>query len=165
MELRKVTTKQDIEIIKSFFYEIFPEESDYNLIHFKWSVTGQHNFKRLEYYFVCENGAIVGVSGIYAVKEDECWLGWFGVRPKYRQKGYASAMLDLQLRLMQGNGYKVCRLYTDTVINKNAVGLYLKKGFQKDSAYKGNIITMAKSLDNLTVPQKWTGIPLCFGEG
>lgn len=162
MKLEKIATPEDIEIVKSFFYQIFPEESEYNLLHFDKSITGQHNLKRLEYYLGYENGAAVGVSGIYADNYDECWLGWFGIRPEYRQRGYATAILDMQLQMMKNYGYKVCRLYTDDVINKYAVDLYLKKGFQKDATYKENIITMSKSLDGVTIPLKWKNKPLCF---
>ena len=53
MELKKITTKKDIEIVRSFFRDIFWEEPDYDLIHFKESITGKHNFQRLEYYLLC----------------------------------------------------------------------------------------------------------------
>lgn len=162
MELHKITTLKDVEIVKSFFYQIFPEENKYDLIHFEQSITKQHNFKRLEYYLGYENDTIVGISGVYADNNDECWLGWFGIRPEYRRNGYANAILDLQLQMMKDYGYKVCRLYTDKVINKHAVNLYIKKGFQKDSAYKDDIITMSKSLDNVVILNKWSGEPLGF---
>ncbi|MBP5697961.1 MAG: GNAT family N-acetyltransferase [Alphaproteobacteria bacterium] len=162
MELRKVTTKDDVEMVRSFFYEIFKEETQYDLGHFEKAISGKHDLKRLEYYLGYEGNEVVGVSGVYADKNEECWLGWFGVRPECRRKGYGAAMLDLQLEMMKNYGYKVCRLYTDKVINKIAVKLYTKKGFQKDFAYKGNNITMAKSLDNVTVAVKWKGKPLGF---
>ena len=104
----------------------------------------------------------MGISGVYADNNDECWLGWFGIRPEYRRKGYASSILDLQLQMMKDYGYKVCHLYTDKVINKHAVNLYIKKGFQKNSAYKDNIITMSKSFDSAIIPNKWSGEPLEF---
>lgn len=162
MKLHKITEPKDIEIVKSFFYKIFPEETKYNLIHFEQAITGQHDFKRLEYYFGYKNDEIVGISGLYADNNDECWLGWFGIRPEYRRNGYASTLLDLQLQIMKDNNYKVCRLYTDKVINKNAIDLYIKKGFQQDSSYKENTITMSKSLDGTTIPNKWSGKPLEF---
>lgn len=164
MELRKIIGQDDVEKVKSFFHKIFPEEIGYDLVHFEQSVTGEHCFKRLEYYLGCEKGNVVGISGVYSDDEDECWLGWFGVRPEYRGKGYATAILDLQLQMMKNYGYKVCRLYTDKVINKHAVFLYIKKGFQTDSEYKGNIITMSKSLYDASIPNKWNGIPLGFAD-
>ncbi len=162
MELHKITIKEDLEVIKSFFCQIFPEETEECLVYFEKAIKGDHSFSRLEYYLCYEKGLPVGVTGVYANDTKECWLGWFGIRPEYRRKGYAAAILDLQLQIMKDYGYKVCRLYTDEVINNNAVGLYLKKGFQKDFAYKDNIITMSKSLDDTTVPHKWSGEPLGF---
>ena len=162
MELRQIKTQQDIEIVKSFFYKIFLDESGYNLSHFKQSVTGKHNFKRLEYYFGYENNAIIGICGVYADQPDECWLGWFGVLPQYRRKGYATAILSLLIKIMKNYGYKVCRIYTDIVTNKDAVCLYTKQGFKQDSAYLGNIITMSKSLDGVTIAKKWNGKPVAF---
>ena len=164
MKLQKISTLEDIEIVKSFFYQIFPEENKYDLVHFEQSITRQHKFKRLEYYLGCENNALVGISGVYADNSDECWLGWFGIRPEYRRNGYASTILDLQLQMMKEYSYKVCRLYTDRVINKNAVNLYIKKGFKKDSAYENDIITMSKSLENASIPGKWIGKPLGFND-
>ena len=162
MELKKITTQKDIELVKSFFYKLFVDEAGYDLIHFKQSVSGKHEFKRLEYYFGCENNAIVGVCGLYANQTDECWLGWFGVLPEYRKRGFATAMLNLLTETMKNYGYKICRIYTDAVTNKDAVCLYIKQGFKQDSAYIGNIITMSKSLDGVTKAKKWQGKPVAF---
>ena len=35
MKLKKISTEKDVEIVRSFFYDIFWEEVDYDLIHFK----------------------------------------------------------------------------------------------------------------------------------
>ncbi len=162
MKLKKISTEKDVEIVRSFFYDIFWEEVDYDLIHFKDSITKNHNFQRLEYYLGYENNNVVGISGIYANNANECWLGWFGIIPEYRRKGYASAMINLQLEMMKNYGYKLCRLYTNEVINKVAVQLYTKIGFQKDSDYENHIITMFKPLNDDTYISKWQGIPLGF---
>ena len=51
---------------------------------------------------------------------------------------------------------------TNEVINKVAVQLYTKIGFQKDSDYENHIITMFKPLNDDTYISKWQGIPLGF---
>lgn len=71
-------------------------------------------------------------------------------------------MLLLQLQMMKDDGYQICRLYTDEIINKTAVHLYIKQGFKKDSDYKNHIITMSKSLDGTSPTPKWKGIPFGF---
>ena len=162
MKLKKITTDEDVEIVRSFFYDIFWEESDYDLIHFEDSITGRHDFNRLEYYLGYENDNVVGISGVYANNANECWLGWFGIRPEYRRRGYASKMLNLQLEMMKNYEYKTCRLYTSEVINQEAVRLYIKLGFKKDSEYENHIITMAKPLSDETCVSKWQGMPLGF---
>ena len=162
MELRRIKTPEDIEIVKSFFYKIFLDEYDYNLSHFRQSVTGKHPYKRLEYYIAYENNLAVGLSGVYANRTEECWLGWFGICPQYRGKGYATTLLDLQLQMMKDYGYKICRLYTNHINNKEAVNLYLKKGFKKEAAYSKNLIIMSKSLYEGVIFSKWKGKPLGF---
>ena len=162
MELKKITTQQDIEIVKSFFYKIFLDESGYNLSHFKQSVSGKHSYSRLEFYIAYENNVAVGLSGVYANRMDECWLGWFGIRPEYRQKGFATKLLNLQLQMMKDDGYKICRVYTNIISNKEAVCLYLKNGFEKNAVYAKNLVIMAKPLIKNTPVRKWKGKPLGF---
>lgn len=162
MEQKKIVTSEDINTVRSFFHDIFWEEPDYDLIHFTESITGEHTFQRLEYYLGYENNTVIGISGVYADNTEECWLGWFGIRPEYRRRGYASSILKLQLEIMKNYGYKICRLYTNEVINNTAVKLYIKNGFEKDSDYKNHIITMAKPLNNEVKAPKWQGIPLGF---
>ena len=162
MELRKIKTEQDIEIVKSFFYKIFLDESGYNLNHFKQSVTGKHHYKRLEFYIGYENNTVVGLSGVYANRPDECWLGWFGILPEHRRKGYATTLLNLQIQMMKDYGYKICRVYSNVITNKQAVYLYSKKGFKKDAVYSKNLIIMAMPLkENISI-SKWKGKPLGF---
>ena len=161
MELRRIKTEKDIEIVESLFYKIFPDESGYDLHHFKNSITGRHTYKRLEYYLAYEKDTPVGLTGIYANKDDECWLGWFGIFPLYRRKGYATQMLDLQMKLMKEYGYKVCRIYTNTISNELAVRLYSKAGFQENAKYN-HVIIMAKALDGKTPVSKWQGKPLGY---
>lgn len=72
MKLKKIITQENIEIVRSFFYDIFYEETEYDLIHFSDSITGKHDFKRLEYYLGYENDNVVGISGVYADNADEC---------------------------------------------------------------------------------------------
>ena len=42
-----------------------------------------------------------GVTGIYSYNEypDDAWLGWYGILPKYRSKGYGSIVFDKTVEL------------------------------------------------------------------
>lgn len=163
MELKKITTPEDVEVVKSFFYKTFIiKESEYDLCHVKDAVTGKYNFQRLEYYLGYENGEVVGITGVYADNADECWLGWFGIRPEYRRRGYATSMLNLQLQMMKNYGYNVCRLYTYTTINKAAIPMYLKNGFSIDSEHDDHMLILVKAFDKTTPITKWEGMPLGF---
>jgi len=152
MILHEVKTVEDVDYIKTFYHDIFPEEPNYDCIDFLNSVTGNHNYKTLKYYLATVDQNIVGFCGIYANKDDEAWMGWFGIKPEFRRKGYAKQMLSKLFEIMLKNGYRYCRLYTDKKLNSNAYNLYLKSGFVEDSQYEYDFVTMVKDLLGLRVP-------------
>lgn len=162
--LQEIKHIEDVKVIKTFFFDIFPEEPNYDCVEFLNSVTGQHNYDILKYYFVKVSEDIIGFCGFYSEKKDEVWLGWFGIKPAYRRKGYAQAALLEVLNIAKGLGYRYCRLYTDKKINAAACSLYFKNGFITDSCYKDDFITMVLDLNNEVVPthKYWAGIPLGF---
>lgn len=47
------------------------------------------------------------------IQNDEAWLAWFGILPKYQHKGYGKKLLEKTINLAQKQGYKTLRLYTD----------------------------------------------------
>lgn len=72
MPLKLIKTIQDVKTVKSFFYDVFPEEPNYDCQDFIDSVTGHHQYKRLEYYFYQVGSKVVGFCGIYSKSNDEC---------------------------------------------------------------------------------------------
>lgn len=170
MLLKEIKTLEDVDIVKSFYYDIFPEEPNYNLADFINSVTGNHNYNRLEYYFaLSETNDIIGFCGIYSNNKDEAWMGWFGIKPQFRRKGYARQMLHVLINKMKDYGYKIIRLYTDKKLNNNAYNLYISEGFIEDNQYEYDFVTMFKFVDNRTQLSeqdvqilKWDGVPLGF---
>lgn len=156
MYLHEVKSIEDVDYIKTFFHDIFPEEPKYDCVDFLNSVTGQHPYNYLKYFLASFDNDIVGFCGIYSNKSDEGWLGWLGVKPQFRRKGYAKEMLSKLKVLMLKNGFRYCRLYTDTELNHNAYLLYKKLGFIEDSFYKYNFVTMVKDLTGMRVtPDKY----------
>ena len=153
MILKEIRTLYEVDIVKSFYHDVFPEEPKYDCIEFTNSVTGNHNYDFLRYYLAIEDNNIVGFCGIYSNNKEEAWLGWFGIRPEFRRKGYAQRMLNMLSYIMLEKGYRYCRLYTDKVINNNAYLLYRKNKFVEDSQYKCNFVTMVKDLFRLAVPE------------
>jgi len=168
MLLKKVNNLDDCEKIKKIFHEIFPEEPKYDCIDFINSVTGNHNYNRLEYYTVVREKMldkdIMGFCGIYSENNEDAWIGWYGIRPKFRRRGYGIECLHILSALIKSYGYKYIRLYTDKVLNNNAYNLYLKDGFIEDSKCDYNFVTMIKSINNDKIPKYkyWKEIPLGF---
>lgn len=78
--LKDVRTESDVNLIKSFYYDVFPEESDYDCIDFTNSITGNHNYNFFKYFTVYNEETVndcIGFCGIYSNKKDEAWFGWF----------------------------------------------------------------------------------------
>jgi len=162
MRLKKLKTSNDIQLIRQYFHQIFPEEPHYDLADFDNSITGKHAYLQLDYYVAYDGADMVGFCGIYAKEEMECWLGWFGIRPEFRRRGFACGMLNRLFQKMAKQGYRLCRVYTDKVINHNAYLMYEKAGFTEDSRYENDFVTMVKALDDKAKITKWVGVPLGF---
>lgn len=117
-------------------HEIFPNENatlnilaslDRNLF---MKLTGMYyEDDKVKYYIAYINNKQVGITGLYQYQDDEAWIGWFGILPEYRNKGYGKILLKETIDLAKKLGYKIIRLYTDKKENKEAIKLYKKVGF------------------------------------
>ena len=90
-------------------------------------------FGRLFPYFVYyKDGAAAAVSGLYKKEDEESefWLGWFGVHPDFRRKGYGKAVVDhvkAVVGLLGGSGLQ---LHTgDDESNAATQAFYQELGF------------------------------------
>lgn len=92
----------------------------------------------VKYYIASINNISIGITGLYRYQNDEAWLAWFGILPKYRHKGYGKKLLEKTINLAQKQGYKTLRLYTDKSQNSIAIKLYKNLDFigEKYSAEK-----------------------------
>lgn len=89
----------------------------------------------MEYFIaVNEEDNVIGTSGLYLTKEDykdSCWLGWYCVDKKYREKGIGTLLLDYAINEAKTRGKKFLNLYTSTnPREKAAQKIYEKKGFK-----------------------------------
>lgn len=57
----------------------------------------------------------------------DAWLGWFGILPEFRKKGYGSIVFDETVSLAKQKGYKSFRLYSEEYFT-DAHRLYRSKG-------------------------------------
>jgi len=84
----------------------------------------------------------VGITGLYSVKPatKELWLGWFGILPKFRNKGYGrSVMLQLEEIARSHECQKIISYVHD--YNVNALRFYKSLGYKRiccGKTYKRN---------------------------
>lgn len=84
------------------------------------------------YYLVRDKNVIVGITGHYREKNKKFGLGWFGVVPSLRRKGYGQLILEQTISIISSFGADQIDLYSgDREEEFAAHKLYLKNGFKK----------------------------------
>ena len=133
MELRfDEITKDNLELAVKVQNNIFPEEDGRE--NYIEAINKDPYRRELIFWLVYDKDEPVGVSGLYSYYEykDDAWLGWFGVLPDKRNKGYGWKILDHFEDYARKQGYKAVRLYTSEEDNKEAIKLYTKRGMIKE---------------------------------
>ena len=125
MNLERIT-ENNINYAVSIQEELFPGESA--RANYEESLVHPYDY---EYYLICEDGACVGIIGLFHYAEDpgSAWLGWFGIREAYRRKHLGSMALKLFEEMAAARGYQFARLYTDAVNNDAAIAFYEAGGY------------------------------------
>ena len=159
-------TEHNIDEIVKAQMEIFPSECGY--FQYNYAITCNKDYWK--YWLVYDNdNNIVGITGLYSdfniEKTYSIWLGWFGIRPIYRRKGYGKEVLEFTIKeaykLASIYPIKYLRLYTSIDENKEAQILYKKimdykepYNCKEDKNYNGTCYIWTKSLfgDKIT---KW----------
>jgi ribosomal protein S18 acetylase RimI-like enzyme len=100
-------------------------------------------------FLISANGEIAGVSGIYrqpGMQKTVCWLGWLGVRPKFRRQGYAKTAVQKLRKIARSEGATTLYVYTDAD-NTGAIAFYETLGFKNLGPAKTAApgLTMAES--------------------
>jgi GNAT superfamily N-acetyltransferase len=83
-------------------------------------------------YLLRAQGEVVGVSGLYRQPDmapTVCWLGWFGIRPRFRQRGFGTKAIQALFGVARSLGCKDLWVYTGSSDNV-AVGFYKSLGFE-----------------------------------
>ena len=95
------------------------------------------NIGKVDYYLAKLCDEIIGMTGIYTYTQttllNECWLGWYGVRPPFRKAGYGKTILDWTISQAISEGFDILRLYSSESYFPNAIKLYGKLGFECES--------------------------------
>ncbi len=156
-----VVNKENIDLAIKIQNIIFPDEDGKKDL---LDSIGKHSYKELVWWIMYYENEPTGIVGLYSFNKypDDAFMGWYGILPNVRGKGYGEESFDFFEEYARKHGYKNIRLYTDDVINFEATKLYYKKGMiseeyrnPKDIIFsKGKIVIFSKSLtDNLV--KKW----------
>ena len=116
-------TADNMEFALSVQHGIFPKfDARHN---YEDAVSGNTD-KNLKYYLLYSGADCVGISGYYVTKEDKesGWLGWFGILPEFRRKGYGTQALNMFFDECRENGLTHARLYTDLSDNYKTIQFY-----------------------------------------
>src|SRR6516165_1985326 len=78
------------------------------------------------------DGDVLGVSGLYrqpGMAETVCWVGWFGIRPGFRRRGFGTGAMHALIEFAQSLDCKELWVYTGSS-DLVAVGFYRSLGFE-----------------------------------
>jgi ribosomal protein S18 acetylase RimI-like enzyme len=99
-----------------------------------WCGIGQRSTP-LDYWKVFllrARGDAVGVSGLYrqpGMPDNVCWVGWFGVRPRFRREGFGTNAMYALFDVAQNIGSQELWVYTGSS-DDVAVSFYKSLGFE-----------------------------------
>nr|MCR5307674.1 GNAT family N-acetyltransferase [bacterium] len=92
--------------------------------------------------------------------KDNAWLGFFGIKEDYRDKGYGKKSLKLTEEYAKSAGFKYMRLFTDKLDNEKAISFYEANGYsfedydcdKEELKDEFNVVIGSKSLCDEEVP-------------
>jgi GNAT superfamily N-acetyltransferase len=135
LTLERITAKNLAKAIAAA-WQIFPYETHAEgfgpEIAYKMAIEQRNS--RFAYYLARDNEKTVGITGHDPAEDGqpEMWLGWFGVLPAERRKGYGSKILLATCEIISGFGISSLYLYSgDREEERAAHRLYLRSGFEQ----------------------------------
>jgi len=147
----KLITKDNLEYAIRVQNEIFPEYNGKNNY-----ISSIGNSKQSQFFLLMNKDTCVGITGIYSYKNDRdnAWLGFFGIKQLYRNKGFGKKALRITEEYASSLGFKFMRLFTDKENNDLAINFYKNLGYtfedydNNDEALKDefNVVIGSKSL-------------------
>jgi ribosomal protein S18 acetylase RimI-like enzyme len=63
------------------------------------------------------------------MKQRVCWLGWFGIRPRFRRQGFGTGAMHMLIGFAESLGCRELWVYTGSS-DHVAVGFYQSLGFE-----------------------------------
>jgi RimJ/RimL family protein N-acetyltransferase len=133
--------RQTVELVETREIQMFlpvMKEIDFgdrfHLSMLHWCGIGQRSTP-LDYWKVFllrAEGNVVGVSGLYrqpGMAETVCWLGWFGIRPRFRRQGFGRNAMYALIEFARSLDCKELWVYTGSS-DHVAVVFYQSLGFE-----------------------------------
>src|SRR6516162_2446435 len=124
---------RDIQLFLPVMKEIdFGDRFLLSMLH--WCGFGQRSTP-LDYWQVFllrAAGEIIGVSGLYrqpGMEQTAYWVGWFGIRPRFRRHGFGIRAMHRLIGFARGLGCKEFWVYTGSA-DDIAVSFYKSLGFE-----------------------------------
>ncbi len=153
----KLITSDNLDYAVNVENEIFPEYNAKNNY-----LSSINNYSQSQFFLVFDKEKCVGITGIYSYKNDydNAWLGFFGIKEEYRDKGYGKKSLKLTEEYAKSLGYKYMRLFTDKLDNEKAISFYEANGYtfedyncdKEELKDEFNVVIGSKSLNKEEVP-------------
>jgi ribosomal protein S18 acetylase RimI-like enzyme len=131
----ELITNENITFATRIQNEIFPEYNGLNNY-----LDSLKNDSNIHFFLVYEGDTCIGTTGIYAYKNDDknAWIGFFGLKGKYRYQGIGKDVLALTEDYARENNYKFIRLFTDKLNNDPVINFYKKNGYTFED-YNSNL--------------------------
>jgi ribosomal protein S18 acetylase RimI-like enzyme len=124
---------KDIQMFLPVMKEIdFGDRFLLSMLH--WCGIGRRSTP-LEYWKVFllrAEGDVVGVSGLYrqaGMAETVCWVGWFGIRPRFRRQGFGKRAMNGLIEFARRMAVEELWVYTGSS-DSIAVCFYESLGFK-----------------------------------
>jgi ribosomal protein S18 acetylase RimI-like enzyme len=131
--------EQSVELVETTDIEMFlpvMKEIDFgdrfllSMLH--WCGIGRRSSAYWKVFLLLSAGQVVGVSGLYrepGMPEAVCWVGWVGIRPRFRRQGFGTRAMYLLwdfARSIASQELWVCAGSLDDI----AVRFYKSPGFE-----------------------------------
>jgi ribosomal protein S18 acetylase RimI-like enzyme len=123
----------DIEMFLPVMKEIdFGDRFLLSMLH--WCGIGRRSTPLVYWkvFLVRSAGQVVGISGLYrqpGMPETVCWLGWFGIRPRFRRQGFGTHAIYLLWDFARSIACRELWVYTGSS-DDIAVRFYKSLGFE-----------------------------------
>jgi ribosomal protein S18 acetylase RimI-like enzyme len=127
-----IQTRNLIDFIPLLQELEFGDKFSLSMLH--WCGIGNRSYPLAfwEVYIAMYEEETVGIIGLYQQVETPLsivWIGWFGVRPSFRRRGFGTMMIDILKQKARDYNFKQLWVFTEEE-NEVALNFYEKVGFK-----------------------------------